>query len=135
MLHSAPDVVTALVGRGEVRYAIQWQKEEQEGDYGKEGYWYEATLDSEELIGTSGALPDGFVLISLCRQGGPSPSQCIRRLAEDLQARQTGAECDTVQQRLKFICTPLSSKYLARHVDRLSSGLPILHLSFPQLRY
>ena len=70
MLHSAADVVTALVGRGEVRYAIQWQKEEQEGDYGKEYYWYEATLDSEELKGTSGALPGVFVLICLCRRGG-----------------------------------------------------------------
>ena len=69
MLHSAADVVTSLVGLGEVRYAIS-QKEEREGDLYKREYWYEATLESEELKGTSVALPGDFVPIFLCRQGG-----------------------------------------------------------------
>ena len=66
MLHSAADVATLLVGRGEVRYAISHQ-EKRKGDGWREDYWYEATLDSEELKGMSGALSGDFVPIVLCR--------------------------------------------------------------------
>ena len=67
MLHCAADVVNSLVGPSEVRYAIA-REEERGGDY-RDDYWYEATLESEELKGAYETLPSHAMLIFLCRQG------------------------------------------------------------------
>ena len=119
MLHAAADVAILLVGRGEVRYAMS-QKEKRKGDIWREHYWYEATLDFEELKGTSGALIAGFVPIFLCRQWSRRPFGRISRLEEALRARQTVSERNTAQRSLNSVYTPLSLTYLPRRVDRLS---------------
>ena len=69
MLHAATDVVSVLVGPGEVRYAVLRKEPVRENnDLLGWDYWYEATLDSEELKGAYGTLPSHATLIFLCRQ-------------------------------------------------------------------
>ena len=76
MLQCAADVVPSLVGPSEVRYAIPHR-----GIDFMTKYWFEATLDFEELKGMSVALPAGFVPICLCRLWVQRPDRRISRLA------------------------------------------------------